>query len=228
MNKSATAFGLAILFVAVFLASAATVSLSHASETATISIDPTTQQFNSAGVGDKIQVNILVSNVQNLWSWDIGNLTFDPNVLNLTQISEGPFLEEATGPGSTMFIANNPASNASKGNIFEISDTLLATSSANGSGVIATLNFQVLSTNKTSQITFKQVTLNELVDNATNVAKIDCNAINAEISLGSVPKNTDNTWPLLVLLVLLFVFAAIILILLFSRRVKRSHKRSHR
>ena len=223
MNKSATAVGLAILFIALVLASAATVSTSHASETATISIDPATQQFNSAGVGDTIQVNITVSNVQNLWSWDLGNITFNSKVLNLTQPpTEGPFLEEA---GSTMFIPNIPPGNASKGNIFEISDTLLVDSSVNGSGVIATLTFQVLATNRTSQITFKQITMYDTL----GVAKIDCNAINAEITLG-VPKNTNNTWLLISLLV---VFAVIISIVLLvrtrSKKVKRAQRtRSHK
>ena len=224
MKKSAAALGLAMLFVAVVLANAATVTLSHASETATVGIDPATQQFSSASVGDTIQVNILVSNVQNLWSWEIANLTFDPKVLNLTQISEGPFLGEA---GQTIFVPTNPISNSSKGIIFDIADVLAVPDSVNGTGVIATLAFQVLSTNKTSQITFHQVTLLEDLGTPENpnTVKIDCSAINAEISLGSVPKNTNNTSPLLLLLVFaVLVVAAIISILLFSKKSARTKK----
>src|SRR5271157_4117538 len=100
MNKSAVTSCLVPFLIVVALAGVAATSLSHASETATISIDPTTQQFNFTGVGDTIQVNIYVSNVQNLWSWDVKDLRFDPSVLNLTQITQGPFLDSA---GATLF-----------------------------------------------------------------------------------------------------------------------------
>ncbi len=123
---------------------------------ALISVDSATQQFSSAHVGNTIQINITVSNVQDLWSWDIANLTFNPAMLNLTQVTEGPFLQQA---GQTIFIWTSGSTQAfSKGYIPDMSDTLLSINSVNGSGVIATLTFTVLSLG-TSQITFNQTTL---------------------------------------------------------------------
>jgi hypothetical protein len=197
----------------VVLASAALTNLSHASETATISVDPATQQFNSTNVGDTIQVNIDVSNVQNLWAWDIANLRFDPSVLNLTQISQGPFLESA---GSTIFAPTLQSTIAiSEGDIPDIPCALLVQGSVNGSGVLATLTFQIVSTNKTSQITFNQTTLE---GPPPDHEQISCNAVNADINVSSVPE--FPTWPIL----LLSMLASTILTTLFSKKVKRSRK----
>ena len=118
------------------------INLTHASTTSTIKVDSATQQFPSAHVGDTIQVNITISNVQNLWAWDLPNIRFDPTILNLTQINEGPFLQQA---GQTVFIWASSASYAiGQGDIPDTSDTLLSVASASGSGVLATLVFQVL------------------------------------------------------------------------------------
>jgi hypothetical protein len=213
MNKSATALYLASFLIVVVLATAAATNLSHASETATISIDPATQQFNFTNVGGTIQVNIDVSNVQNLWAWDIANLRFDPSVLNLTQVSQGPLLESA---GSTVFAPTLQSTSAiSEGDIPDIPCALLVQGSVNGSGVLATLTFQVVSTNKTSQITFNQTTLE---GPPPNNEQISCNAINADINVSSVPE--FSTWPVLLLLML----ATTISTVLFSEKVKRSRK----
>ena len=238
---------IALFLIAVALASAAAINPLRASETAIISVDSATQQFPSARVGDTIHVNIDVSNVQNLWAWDIANLRFDPSVLNLTQVSEGPFLKKA---GSTLFIWTSQSTIAiSKGDIPDISDTLLEYSSASGSGVIATLTFQVVSIG-TSQIIFNQTTLlnpNQIAppDQTTGVyEQINSEAINANITVGissgssptvsSSPSGTSSyipssgsssvhEFPTLLILALLIMVAAVSM-LLFSKKVKRSHK----
>jgi hypothetical protein len=190
----------------------ALVKPSSASGTAIISVDSATQQFPSVRVGDTIQVNIDVSNVQNLWAWGIDNLKFNPSILNLTQVSEGPFLKQA---GSTLFLWSSQSTIAfSKGDIPEISCVLLEQSSTSGSGVITTLTFQVIS-NGTSQITSNQTTLedpNQIVLNSTT--------LNANITIGtsSIPE-----FPTLLTLAPL-IMAATVSMLLFSKKVKRSKK----
>ena len=204
MRKSATV----LFLIAVTLASVAAIMAYGASETATISIDSATQQFPSAHVGDTIQVNINVSNVQNLWAWDVADLRFDPSVLNLTQVSEGPFLKQA---GQTLFLWTSQSAVAiSKGDIPDISCTLLQQSAVNGSGVIATLNFQVISI-ETSQINFTQTTLLD-----PSQGQINHNAISTNIDV--VPE--FPSWPILILLMM----AATISMLLFSKKVKRGQK----
>jgi len=212
MNKPARALYLVSFLVVLVLAGAATTNLSHASETTTISIDAATQQFNSTNVGDTIQVNIDVSNVQNLWAWDIANLRFDPAVLNLTQISQGPFLESA---GQTLFAPTMESTSAiSEGDIPDIPCALLVQGSANGSGVLATLTFQVLTTNTTTLIAFNQTTLEE-----PNHEYISHDANNAYINLSTVPE-FSSSWPILLSLMLLSTIS----VLLLSKKAKRIRK----
>src|SRR5208337_651720 len=147
---------IALLLTVIAFASVIMINPIHASGTATIGIDSATQQFPSAHVGDAIQINITVSNVQDLWGWDISDLSFNPAMLSLTQVTEGPFLQEA---GQTMFMWTSLSTVAlSQGDIPDISDALLSTNSTVGSGVIATLTFTVLSLGS-SQIRFNQSSL---------------------------------------------------------------------
>ena len=60
---------------------------------ATISIQPSTTELQTATVGQIIEVNVTIDNVQELWGWDFVNITFNPSVLNLTQVVEGPLLK---------------------------------------------------------------------------------------------------------------------------------------
>lgn len=145
-----------LLLAIIAFVSAIMINPIHASGTATIGIDSATQQFPSTQVGNTIQINITVSNVQDLWGWDISDLSFNPAMLSLTQVTEGPFLQAA---GQTIFLWTSTSTVAiSKGDIPDIQDALLSTNSAAGSGVIATLTFNVLSLGA-SQITFNQSTL---------------------------------------------------------------------
>jgi hypothetical protein len=227
VKKSAIAFFL----LAVALASVLSIKPSLASETAIISVDPATRQFLAARLGDTIHVNIDVTNVQNLWSWDIADLKFNPNFLNLTQVSEGPFLKEA---GSTMFLWTSQSTIAiSKGDIPDISCTLLEYASANGSGVIVTLTFQVISIG-TSQIIFNQTTLlnpNQIAapGQTTGVyEQINSQAINANITVGnstdtslisspSEKSSSSSAFPAWIILALLLVAATASTLLLFKR-----------
>ena len=158
---------LTIAFLAIIIGSVILVSPACASGVATVSVDPTTQNFPSAHVGDTIHVNIVVSKVPKLWGWDIVDLTFNPKILNITGVTEGPFLSKA---GQTLFIWDSESlRQLSQGDIPEIQDVLLSTNTASGSGVIATLAFTVLSLG-TSQIAFKHT---ELDSNAPTINYTD-------------------------------------------------------
>ena len=108
-------------------------------------------------------------------------------VLNLTQVTEGPFLKQA---GQSLFIwTSNDALDIGKGIINETSDTLLELTGASGSGVIATLTFTVLSAG-TSQISFGSTTL----DSSTNLGtinnpqyqQISCTPVNAQVTVAGL------------------------------------------
>lgn len=118
--------------------------LSNAQQTTALSIDPSSTQLTAAQVGTTINVKLTVSNVQNLSGWNL-NLTWNPQVLNLTQIQEGSFL---TNAGTTLFTwipASSPVSR-SQGYLQGVADVLLTNSGVSGNGVLATLSFKVIST----------------------------------------------------------------------------------
>ncbi len=189
-------FIIAFFLVAIALTSVLTINSARASGTTTIGIESSTQQFPSANVGDTIQVNIEISNVQGLWAWDVADLTFNPAILNITGVTEGPFLKAA---GQDLFIWTSASTvDFAQGFIPDISDTLLSFNTESGSGVLATLTFQVLALG-TSQIIFNSTTL----DSSTNIGsvtspdyqQIRCTNINANISVGPSSTSTPTSNP---------------------------------
>ena len=186
-----------LLLSAVVLASFLAIHTTNASGTPTLGVDSATQQFPSAHAGDTIQVNITISNVQNLWAWDIAQLTWNPQVMNLTNMIEGPFLQ--TSGQQTLFVTTLNATNAwyltNQGYLNETSGLILQSTGVTGSGVVATLVFKVFSTG-TSQIKFTQATLED-----PSTASISCNIANANIIIGSssnttpTPPSSDNGSP---------------------------------
>ena len=118
--------------------------LNAQSTSAKVSITPSTMQLTSTQIGDTIDVQLTIENVQNLFAWNL-NLTWNPTVLNLTNVKEGSFLSNT---GSTLFTWSSSISptSRSQGYIDSVACILLEATSANGNGILATLSFQVLST----------------------------------------------------------------------------------
>ncbi len=118
--------------------------------TTMIELDPANYVAHS--VGENFTISITVTNVTNLWSWVVG-ISWDPNVLTLIgSPHEGPFLKAS---GQTLFLPL-PAVN---GTIKELSSTLLSLASASGSGVLATLEFNITKETIDSPITLSNTTL---------------------------------------------------------------------
>jgi len=117
--------------------------------TTMIELDPSNYVAHS--LGENVTISITVTNVTNLWSWCVG-ISWDPNVLNLTACNQGPFLKAV---GSTFWL---PVL-AANGTIKEMSSTLLSLSSANGTGVLATLTFTIMKETVESPIRLFNTTL---------------------------------------------------------------------
>jgi PKD repeat protein len=97
-------------------------------------------------------VNVTISSVQDLWSWD-ANIRWNPRYLIMPRTpTEGSFMRQA---GSTLFIATHPKN----GSVPDISDTLMSNDGANGSGVLATLQFQVISQCARTPVQLSNITL---------------------------------------------------------------------
>jgi hypothetical protein len=115
--------------------------------TTLVHVSPTDVHLQSNSIGETIQVNITVENVHDLFGFDIMNVTFNPAVLELIDVQEGSFMQSE---GQTMFIWSHsapglPDSSLSKGILNEVLCAYMTSATISGSGVLATLNFKVLS-----------------------------------------------------------------------------------
>ncbi len=187
---------IALIFIAFTLASLVAVNFSHASSIPTIGVASTTQNFPQAKIGNKIDVNITLSNVQNLWAWSLDDLYFNPAILTPVAVTEGPFLQQA---GQTAFVwTSNSSAAFALGDIPEIDDVIMSTAGASGSGVLATITFKVVSLG-TSQIIFNSTTLFDtsqiVAQTGGSPTPLNDTAINANIVVGPPTSPTNSPSP---------------------------------
>lgn len=150
---------------------------------ATISIEPATLQLQTSNIGQTIEINVTVSDVQNLWGWEFSDLTFNSNVLNLTQVVEGPLLESG---GQTFFLSTSSVPAVLQGDLPSVADALTQNVTASGSGTLATLKFTVLSAG-TSPITITKAALyTPFVQDEVSYEEGIHEAINSTIVNGNV------------------------------------------
>ena len=130
--KSVIIISLIILFLVVPL------TLVHA-QVATVQVSPSP---TSVGVGDNITVNLTVTGVTNLAVWEF-RLFYLNSILNCTNTSKGPFLEEG---GSSQFFTFNITNsyNATYGCILLGSTLVGAVPGVSGSGTLANVTFQAI------------------------------------------------------------------------------------
>lgn len=170
----------------------------QAAQTPTVSVNPTNTQLTAAYIGQTVQVNITVSNVHGLWGWEITDIRFNPSVLTLTNVLEGPFLQ--TG-GQTFFLwTSNSSESFSKGDIPDIDDALAAYSGISGSGVLVTLIFQVIAEGN-SPITLTTVSLYNSTEITPNIdydtgymGQINCTITNGVVAVNAI--NTATSVPI--------------------------------
>ena len=110
----------------------------------TVSIEP--ENVGQLNVGDTFTVNVTVENGVNIYAVQ-GDIRFDPRILNVTQVLEGAFLGSA---GNTAFMSTlgqtlNTTDPLSARVFFVESKTGTSLPDASGSGVLATITFQVIS-----------------------------------------------------------------------------------
>ena len=112
----------------------------HENITAVIYVEP--QQINTLKVGDNFSVNITISNVVELHSWEF-KLYYNSSMLNATSILEGPFLKQT---GSTHFEILNFTDNynASNGLIWAKCTLVDESSGASGNGTLAIIRFKTV------------------------------------------------------------------------------------
>jgi len=118
-----------------------------------VAVDP---EINVAAPGESFDVNVTVTNVTDLYAFDI-NMTFNPSILNCTGVEEGAFLKQA---GATWWF--EPDIRNDKGYVLFGNSLFPAPSAgANGNGTLATITFKVLAEG-TSSLDFSMTALNTL------------------------------------------------------------------
>jgi len=109
---------------------------------ATVWLDP---MYSNKMIGDDVYVNIRISNVANLYYWDI-KLFYETHSLNALEITEGPFLESFAGTSGTSFTVHqiDDAYNSTHGFV-RVSCSMINMpqyGQASGDGVLATVKFK--------------------------------------------------------------------------------------
>jgi hypothetical protein len=132
--------------------------------------------------GGTFNVSLHVDNVTNLWGWG-GSLFWDPNVINLTSVSEGPFLKST---GDTMFLSSMGDQAILNGTLQDMGDALMSDSTVNGSGDLATLTFQVLDCQPTS------ITITDVGLYAPGIELIPCTTSDLTIAYDILATNVTS------------------------------------
>jgi len=162
-------------------------------QAATISIEPAS---STASVGDTVNLNVAISNVSDLFAFqfDIG---FNPAVLSASSVSEGPFLLSG---GTTTFV---PGTIDNVGGVVSFTaDTLNGpVSGVNGSGVLATLQFEGVGMG-TSPISLANITLLD-----SNFGSIDFTSTDGSVTVNA--STTPEPAPVLTLLTGLLLLIAL-------------------
>lgn len=170
-----------------------------------VAVDPSSLNITQDQIGNNFTCSINITGVANLWAWSL-RLNWNPTVLNATNLQEGPFLKTA---GSTIF---GLPSSKGPGYFRDISDTLLTASTANGSGILFNVTFEVLA------VGHSDITLNE-----TSLFRFDETLIPFTASNGSVTVAIPEFSNMLVFVI---IFAGASMAVLIKKRPKHTAQRN--
>jgi len=156
----------------------------HGDSLATVYLNPSTQKV---AVGQEVIVNINISNVQNLFSFQL-SLNYDPNLLQYKGISEGNFLNQ-NGSAPTMKIGPEVTPGQVLG--YSVSRQGINNGIA-GSGNLATLRFLALKSGTTNlNFITSGISSLRLLDPSTQV--INRNYSNGQVTItGNGSGNDDD------------------------------------
>jgi hypothetical protein len=100
---------------------------------------------NAAGVGETFTVNITVTDIteeESLYGWECSKITFNPSIINVVNVTEGPFLKD-TGY-STFFSKKIDNTTGTVKALGVISELPFPPTGASGSGTLATIIFKAV------------------------------------------------------------------------------------
>jgi general secretion pathway protein D len=127
-----------VCLFAILVVVLAYVILSSPSSTV-LSVEPKIVQETT---GQNFTVNVSISNVADLYAWQL-ELSWNPSLLNVTNVAEGPMLKSS---GNSTFFS--PVVNNAAGNISALCTRVLSFGSnvtgVNGYGTLMTVQFEVI------------------------------------------------------------------------------------
>lgn len=170
---SNSSFRVLVFSIATFLLGMGMVAQSHATVLALTPSSPV------ASVGDTINYDLTISDVTDLYGYQF-SLQFDPTLVNITGVTEGPALATA---GTTFFVPG--AFDNVNGLLGLTGDTLIGPISGfTGSGVLALLSFTAVGAG------VGDITLNDvlMLDSTFAVIATTVNSASLEVKTSSVPE----------------------------------------
>ncbi len=161
--------------------------------------------LGSVALGTNVSIDIKIENVTNIWAWTISTVTWNPAVVNLTQVTEGPFLLSNTQYSAYM-IGNSPqlwdnVNGVLNGGLAESMN--VAGQSHDFSGIVSTLIFTVVGSGN-CQITIGGATVYASDNDLSNPINVKCNSATVTITDNSpfssptataTPQNTAQSSP---------------------------------
>ncbi len=153
-----------------------------ASPTTTVAVDP--PEVKDRQPGESFTINLTVSDVviseeppisNGLYAWSV-NVTFDPAILNVTNTTEGPFLQQAAETVALPAVIDNTGGFVVTGAIIK---PPYGPQGATGSGVLATITFTVVGQGATT-LELTKLKLRTLLEGATETYFITTTAINGQ------------------------------------------------
>jgi hypothetical protein len=133
-----------VLFIFLFACCANSLK-THAQPTATVYIDP--PEITGITRGESFNIDFSVSDVSDLFGWQVP-VFFLSRVINVVDVQEGPFLANL---GSTYFVEGTVTNNfnATHGVVWLACTLMGVDHGADGSGILATVNFIVVGVGET-------------------------------------------------------------------------------
>jgi hypothetical protein len=128
-----------VCLLAILVVVLAYVILSSQTRATVLSVEPKTVQEVT---GQDFTVNVSVSKVADLYAWQIA-LSWNPSLLNVTSVTEGPMLKSS---GNSTFFS--PLVNNAAGNLSALCTRVLSFGSSvtgvSGDGTLMTVQFEVI------------------------------------------------------------------------------------
>jgi hypothetical protein len=128
-----------VCLLAILVVVLAYVILSSQTTATVLSVEPNTVQEVT---GQDFTVNVSVSKVADLYAWQIA-LSWNPSLLNVTSVTEGPMLKSS---GNSTFFS--PVVNNAAGNLSALCTRVLSFGSSvtgvSGNGTLMTVQFEVI------------------------------------------------------------------------------------